>query len=441
MRNSLTITQEDNQRVSHRSHANFLTENSHPRITRRIIQTQILIVDDEREITEEIAELLENEGFCADTTTDPVEAINMVKGNNDISIVVTDLSMPNLTGLEMIERMNSELPSDRHLEFIVLTGQSDTQRAVGALRLGALDFLSKPIDPDILLHTLNRAVDHVRLERLESEFRVQLERKVLERTEEVQKLSSDLLEANDVLIIKNAELEASNQVKSEFLSLISHELRTPLNHIIGFSSLMKMTCEEVGNANDADYNGKILDAGNDLLQIISTILDLININGEDCQFNKSEIDLPVLINSVHKVLAPKAEKSGVDLLLDLKNAPATIYADEPRLTQVIGNVLDNAIRFTDGTGTVVVAAVSTDDQTIISVADQGIGMSEDEVRIAEEPFRQVDASLSKKAYGMGLGLTLSKSIIEHHGGVFSVESTPGEGTLVTISLPQNGEPA
>ena len=402
----------------------------------KVDAAQVLIVDDELEITEELAELLFEAGYSVDTSTDPINAIAMIRNNASISVVITDLSMPNMTGLEMIDEINRILPAERDIAMIVVTGQADTDRAVKALQLGALDFLSKPIDPDVLIHATERAAETVRLKRLERDFRKQLEHQVLERTEEVQKLSSDLLAANEILKIKNADLEASNQIKSEFLSLISHELRTPLNHIIGFSGLMKMTFDNTDSPDEAMYSQKISEAGNDLLKIINTIFDLININGGDHPLDKTDVNLPKPIGTVCDVLKPKADKTGVDILLELQSAPTTLYADEHRMTQVIGNILDNAIRFSSKSGTVLVTASSTENAVSISIADQGIGMTERETQIAEEPFRQVDSSLSKTAYGMGLGLTLSKLIVERHGGQFSVESAPDEGTLVTISIPQ-----
>ena len=402
----------------------------------KVDAAQVLIVDDELEITEELAELLFEAGYSVDTSTDPINAIAMIRNNASTSVVITDLSMPNMTGLEMIDEINRILPAERDIAMIVVTGQADTDRAVKALQLGALDFLSKPIDPDVLIHATERAAETVRLKRLERDFRKHLEHQVLERTEEVQKLSSDLLAANEILKIKNADLEASNQIKSEFLSLISHELRTPLNHIIGFSGLMKMTFDNTDSPDEAMHSQKISEAGNDLLKIINTIFDLININGEDHPLDKTDVNLPKLIGTVCDVLKPKADKTGVDILLELQSAPTTLYADEHRMTQVIGNILDNAIRFSSKSGTVLVTASSTENAVSISIADQGIGMTERETQIAEEPFRQVDSSLSKTAYGMGLGLTLSKLIVERHGGQFSVESAPDEGTLVTISIPQ-----
>jgi signal transduction histidine kinase len=400
--------------------------------------TRILLVDDDQEILEELTDILESEGFCVDMTTDPVTALAMVKFNKEFSVIITDLSMPGLTGLEMIDEMYATLCPDRDLEVIVLTGQADTKRAVEALRLGAVDFLFKPTNVEILIHATNRAVELVRMKRNEREFRMQLEHRVMARTKEVQKLSDDLLATNNILKIRNMELEASTQIKSEFLSLISHELRTPLNHIIGFSSLLKMSNEEVGKSEDVSYIQKILDGGNDLLNMVDIILDVINIDGKNYPLSKKAFDLTELVTSMCGIVKPKAEKSGVNILLDLESSPTIMFADKRRMTQVIGNVLDNVIRFANNSGTAIVAAYSTDNDTIISIADKGVGMTKEQINIAKQPFRQLDSKLSRTAYGMGLGLTLSKLIVEQHDGIFSVDSVLGEGTVVTIAIPRQG---
>jgi DNA-binding NtrC family response regulator len=214
-------TQNDKQDCSDQSFSELPSAHSTQNKSSGLDGRQILVVDDDPEFTEELVELLGDAGFTVSVALDPVAGIAIVKSNEDISVVITDLNMPFMTGLEMIEKINAELTPDRDVSTIVLTGQPDTPRAVKALRLGASDFLSKPIDPDILIHATERAVESVRLNNLERDFRVQLEHRVLERTEEVQKLSSDLLAANDLLTIKNAELEASNKVKSELFRLIA----------------------------------------------------------------------------------------------------------------------------------------------------------------------------------------------------------------------------
>jgi two-component system sensor histidine kinase/response regulator len=395
----------------------------------------ILIVDDEPEITEELAEFLEDSGFSVSTATDPIDAIKMVKENEAISVVISDLGMPNMTGLEMIEEINLTFLAERDLAVIVVTGNANTDRAVKSLRLGATDFLLKPINPDILVHATKRAVESIRLKRLERDFRQQLERRVLERTEEVQKLSSDLLAANDMLLIKNSELTVANQIKSEFLTLISHELHTPLNAIIGFSGLMNIESEGAGRIEEAQYSQIILNAGNDLLKIINTILQLIDVSSGDLKLSNTELNPSDLIKRVVEVFKPKAEKAAVEIVFDLTDMPKYIYADNRLLTQTIGNVLANAIQFSKKSDTIAITASASDDIVTIAIADQGIGMTADQINTAEMAFRQVDGSPTKTAYGMGLGLTMSKLITELHGGALSIDSTPRDGTIITISIP------
>jgi signal transduction histidine kinase len=439
MQSKLISTQNDKLDCSYQS----LTELASESFTQKKISglggKTILVVDDEPEITEELAELFKDAGFTVSVASDPIAAIALLKSNEDISVVITDLRMPVMNGLEMIEKINAELPSDRNVSTIVLTGQADTNQAVKALRLGASDFLSKPIDPDILIHATERAVESVRLRYLERDFRIQLEHRVLERTEEVQKLSSDLLAANDILTINNAKLEISSKVKSEFLNLISHELRTPLNAIIGFSSLMVKDCEKAANTKGIVFNNGILEAGNKLLSIINTILELIDVGDGDVKLNKTNLNIKNLINRVVEVAKPKADKAGVNILVKLENAPKFIYADSHRLTQIIGNILDNAIQFSVEFCTVVVAASGDDNDITFTIADQGIGMTDEQVQIAEEPFRQVDSSLSRTAYGMGLGITLSRLFVELHGGELKIQSTYGEGPMISIKIPEGSE--
>jgi len=424
--------QNDKLDCSYQSHTERPAVNFTQNKSSDLVGKHILVVDDEPEITEELAELLGDSGFTVSVASDPVAAIALVKSNEDISVVITDLSMPVMTGLEMIEKIYAELPVDRNISTIVLTGQADTNRAINALRLGASDFLSKPIDPDLLIQATERTIESVRLKYLERAFRVQLQHRVLERTEEVQKLSSHLF---NNLSIKNAELEAFNKVTSRLLTLISHELRTPLSAITAFSSLMKVASEQSANSREIEYSKGILDAENKLLSIINTIRELVYVGGGGLKLNKTRFNTSDLINRVVKVLKPKADKAGVEILVQLENAPKFIYGDSHRLTQAIGNIIDNAIRFSAEFRTVVVAASGNENNIIFTIEDQGIGMTEDQLMIAVEPFRQVDSSYSKTVCGMGLGLTLSRLFVELHGGELKILSTYGVGTIVDIQIP------
>ena len=155
-----------------------------------------------------------------------------------------------------------------------------------------------------------------------------------------------------------------------------------------------MDSEEAANVEGIEFSQHILDAGNMLLSMINTILELVDASGGDLKLNKTSFNTSDLINRVVKVLKPKADKSGVEILVKLKNTPKFVYADSHRLTQIIGNMLDNALRFSTEPGAVTINASGDDNNVtfIITdhgsrITDQGVGMTEDQLKIAEEPFR------------------------------------------------------
>lgn len=397
--------------------------------------SRVLVVDDEIAITEETAEILTREGFACDRASQGHSALEMVLDNPDIAVVVTDLKMPGMGGLEMIRKINETIPADRDLAVIVVTGHAGTAEAIEALRLGAMDFLTKPIDPDHLVHAVRRADETLKLRRLERHFQERLKTEVNERTAEVRKLASDLEEANVVLTERNRELAVADRVKGDFLALISHELRTPLNAVIGFSEIMADDSETDGNDTEKEYNRKIADAGRKLLRIVDTILELIDVDCGDLKLNKTPIDVADLIGRVIEVLKPKADEKPITLTVKVWQPLPVIDADANRIIQALGNVIENAIHFSPPGSEVRIGAIATDDRVVITVTDRGKGMTEEEIRIAGEAFRQVDASVAKEVYGLGLGLPLARLFIELHGGVFEIESKPGAGTKVRMTLP------
>ncbi len=160
-------------------------------------KTKVLIVDDERETAEEIAELLTFDSFMqCEIADDPIQAMDIAETDRDISIIITDLNMPGLDGLQMIQKLRDRYNSNRDFAVIVITGHAGTKEAIKALQLGAMDFITKPISPDHLLHAVGRASETLQLRKLEKQFRERLEHKVEERTQEVRLLSDDLLRAN-----------------------------------------------------------------------------------------------------------------------------------------------------------------------------------------------------------------------------------------------------
>ncbi len=250
---------------------------------------------------------------------------------------------------------------------------------------------------------------------------------------------------HDLTDLKRAEralrkaMEAAaegNRAKSEFLANVSHELRTPLNAIIGFSEVMQQEVfGPLGNDRYREYASDIRDSGSHLLGIINDLLDYAKLEAGRLDLHVEPVEFPKLLENSLRLVHKRAEEAGVTLVSNIANAPERIEADGRKLMQILLNLLSNAVKFTPAGGTVTLKALSTVDGVEISVTDTGVGMSAHDIEIALIPFGQVDSSLNRQQTGTGLGLPLSRALAELHGGRLDVESAPGHGTTVRVSLP------
>jgi len=216
---------------------------------------------------------------------------------------------------------------------------------------------------------------------------------------------------------------------------MSHELRTPLNAVIGFSEVIKRGSFGPLNDRYREYASDIFDSGTHLLKLINEILDLTKLEARQFELQEDNIDLELLIVSTLHLIAPQAEKSRVKLSSAIDSAVPFVRADDRRMRQIMINLLSNAVKFTPAGGDVRVAARCTPQGIEISVRDTGIGMTLEQIPQALEAFRQIDSKLSRKYEGTGLGLPLTKHLVELHGGVLAIESKLKVGTTITFTLP------
>jgi PAS domain S-box-containing protein len=229
---------------------------------------------------------------------------------------------------------------------------------------------------------------------------------------------------------------SADRAKSEFLATMSHELRTPLNAIIGFSeAMMHEVMGPIGSARYREYACDIHNSGQHLLELINSILDLSKLQARSMSLNEEVIDLGSVAAACVRLVRERASKSQVELRAALPPHLLLVRADELRLKQVLLNLLSNAVKFTPEGGTVAISALQDARGTEIVVADTGIGLTEEEIGLALQPFRQIDNSLGRRHQGTGLGLPLSKALVELHGGELRIDSSPGRGTRVTMVLP------
>jgi signal transduction histidine kinase len=252
--------------------------------------------------------------------------------------------------------------------------------------------------------------------------------------DELGDLGANVNRMNDELARLYRELETASRHKSEFLANMSHELRTPLNAIMGFSQVLREKLFGDLNDKQEEYISDILSSSDHLLALINDILDLSKVEAGQVELEIAPFSLREALERGVVMLKERATRNGVELGLELDPSVGVVEADERRIRQVVFNLLSNAVKFTPAGGSIEVHSAQVDGEVRVSVADTGPGIAaEDQERIFEE-FQQTDVGI-RQSEGTGLGLALSKRLIELHGGRLWVESTLGEGSTFTFALP------
>jgi signal transduction histidine kinase/CheY-like chemotaxis protein len=244
------------------------------------------------------------------------------------------------------------------------------------------------------------------------------------------------------LELQRRELETTSQHKSDFLASMSHELRTPLNAVIGFSEVLLERMFGDLNERQADYVQDILEAGRHLLALLNDVLDLSKVEAGRMELDITTFPAADAIQGVLALVREAAGQRGVDLRFDSVDAPTHITADELRLKQVLLNLIGNAVKFTPEGGSVTVRAWTGGPEVMVTVTDTGIGIAESDRSRIFDSFQQGARSASSSE-GTGLGLTLSRRIVELHGGRMWLESEVGLGSTFGLALPrpvQHGAP-
>ena len=241
----------------------------------------------------------------------------------------------------------------------------------------------------------------------------------------------------DELAAAKQEAERASRARGEFLANMTHELRSPLNAVMGFADMLR--AETFGPLGDERYRGyadDIYHGGTHLLRVINDLLDFSKAEASKLQLHCELLEAKPLVEDVLKLVREQALRGRVELRIDDLSSLPVINGDELRLRQVLLNLLSNAVKFTPAGGTVTVSGrVDSSGDVIVSVADTGIGMSEQDLKVALEPFGQVEGNYARKFQGTGLGLPIAKHLVELHGGTLVLTSKPNIGTEAMILLP------
>lgn len=377
-------------------------------------KTSLLIIDDDANLRKTLSDILRAKGYSTLVAKDGTEGLLLV-GANAIDLALIDLKLPDISGLEVMKRIKAEYP---HTEAIILTGNASLGSAIEATNIGAFSYLQKPYDIDQLLLHIRRAIEKQKAEEKIREYQEHLEELVRERTK---------------------ELESANRAKTDFLANTSHELRTPLNAVIGFSSILLDGLAGELSEQQREHLRDILESGRRLHAIVEGMLAVAQTENGSLVLQTCRFPLREALDAALLGVEEAAQRGSIGVRLELSpEADVDIEADRDKLEKIVGNLLDNGIKFTPAGGTVLVRAQLDRESVEIAVEDTGIGIRAEDLDRLFQPFCQLESPLTKTYAGAGLGLVLTKRLVELHGGRIRVESEPGAGSRFIVSLPLRG---
>ena len=411
---------------------------------------RLLLVEDNpgdaRLVREHLADVEGGRSLLLDDAPTLAAAVAKVRAGLHPDIVLLDLSLPDSFGLDTLARWQTEAPT---LPVIVLTGSDDEALAVAAVREGAQDYLVKGrIDGALLLQAVRYAIERKLVQEDLRLAKADLERRVEERTAELRDINTRLQgeitvrtlaqqQAAELLQREQAArvmVESANRSKDEFLAILSHELRTPLNAILGWAEILRSG--EVSKAEVKEGVEIIERNARSQARLVEDVLEVSRIICGKVRLNIASLDLVAVVDAALTSARPAASAKGIALSREIEAPGRTVPGDPDRLQQVVWNLLANAIKFTPGGGQVGVRVRLLDGGAEIRVRDTGIGIREDFLPYVFDRFRQSAASTTRSHGGLGLGLSITRHLVEMHGGTVTAESEgEGRGAVFTVRLP------
>ena len=370
----------------------------------------LLLVDDLEENLLALEALLKRDGVVCLKARSGDEALELLLVH-DFALALVDVQMPGMDGFQLAEFMRGNATA-RHIPIIFVTaGSADQQRRFRGYEAGAVDFIQKPVETDILKSKANVFI-------------------------ELYRQRQEILSHRDELKAYAAALSAADRRKNDFIAMLGHELRNP---VMAFRAGLQLLERQTDPERSALIHARMEVQAHHLSRLIEDLLDVARIDQGKISLKRERVTVQSIIDSAVDTSRPKIDAGRHDLTVDMPGSPIWLDGDFTRLSQVVSNLLTNAAKYTPSEGRIQVSANRVEDRVRIDVADNGVGVPEEmQVRVFEL-FTQSKGPDDRSREGLGIGLALVRELVEMHEGAVELESNgPGSGSRFTVWFPVVG---
>ncbi|NWE52213.1 hybrid sensor histidine kinase/response regulator [Brevundimonas sp. P7753] len=370
----------------------------------------LLLVDDLEENLLALEALLKRDGVVCLKARSGDEALELLLVH-DFALALVDVQMPGMDGFQLAEFMRGNATA-RHIPIIFVTaGSADQQRRFRGYEAGAVDFIQKPVETDILKSKANVFI-------------------------ELYRQRQEILSHRDELKAYAAALSAADRRKNDFIAMLGHELRNP---VMAFRAGLQLLERQTDPERSALIHARMEVQAHHLSRLIEDLLDVARIDQGKISLKRERVTVQSIIDSAVDTSRPKIDAGRHDLTVDMPGSPIWLDGDFTRLSQVVSNLLTNAAKYTPSEGRIQVSANRVEDRVRIDVADNGVGVPEEmQVRVFDL-FTQSKGPDDRSREGLGIGLALVRELVEMHEGAVELESNgPGSGSRFTVWFPVVG---
>lgn len=385
-----------------------------------------LLVDDLEQNLLSLEALLRRPGLHMLKAKSGPEALELLL-KHDIALALLDVQMPGMDGFELAEFMRGNMRT-RHVPIIFLTaGTTDHNRRFHGYEKGAVDFLHKPIEPDVLRS------------KAEVFFELHKQKQELTKQRDDLQATSDKSEALLSESLKNAEaLQESDTKKNEFIAMLAHELRNPLAPVRNGINILKMSPQSTGDKNILDMMDRQV---SHLVRLIDDLLDVSRFSKGKINLNKETLQIQEVISLALETSRPAIDQHNHELAVSIPDTNLYVFADRNRISQAVSNLLNNAAKYTQPGGKISLTVSQNEKEVTIDITDNGIGIPKDMQDKIFDLFTQIDHHDKKAKGGLGIGLALVKQLVALHNGNITVHSDGcGKGATFTLHLPLTAAP-